>query len=179
MGRRPKNYVPPYKPILMECVRCGESKAETEFYSNKQSRIYNVKKRVPICKECVQALYEELSDKYGQETAVFSLCAALDFPFLPETYKKITETNPPFAFGKYLRALQINQYRDKSFISSVAGKDYPKSEQEKPTSERLNRLQEDFSSLREELHTLKSEISVNQPNKSISKPRKTALNRKK
>lgn len=98
MGRRPKNYVPLHTPVLIECVRCGENKAEIEFYSNKQSRIYNTKKRVPLCKDCVQALLEDYSIRYGEETAVFALCGIMDLPFLPERYKKIAETTPPFSF---------------------------------------------------------------------------------
>lgn len=183
MGRRPKNYVPPHPPVLVECTRCGENKAETEFYCNKQSRIYNIKKRVPLCKDCLQALYEEYSEKYGEEPAVFALCGIMDFPFLPERYKKIVETNPPFAFWKYIKQLQINQYRDESFVSSIVGDDLSRLKQTNPTAyttnERLNRLQEDFSSLREEMHTLKSEISINQPKKSISGTRKNALYRAK
>lgn len=162
MGRRPKNYVPPHPPVLVECTRCGENKAETEFYCNKQSRIYNIKKRVPLCKDCVQALLEEYSHRYGEEVAVFALCGLMDIPFIPELYRKIVETNSPFVFGKYIRALQINQYRTESFISSIAGKDLSELKQANPTAyttnERLNRLQEDFSSLREELHDLRAKL---------------------
>lgn len=162
MGRRPKNYVPPHPPVLVECTRCGENKAETEFYCNKQSRIYNIKKRVPLCKNCVQVLLEEYSQRYGKETAVFALCGLMDIPFIPELYRKIVATNSPFVFGKYIRALQINQYRDESFISSIVGKDLSELKQANPpiytANERLNRLQEDFSSLRMELSTLKANL---------------------
>lgn len=162
MGRRPKNYVPPHPPVLVECTRCGENKAETEFYCNKQSRIYNIKKRVPLCKDCLQALYEEYSDKHGQGVAVFALCGVMDIPFIEGMYKKIAEMNPPFTFGKYLKQLQINQYRDKSFIDSLSGEDLSRLKQANPTAytanELLNRLQEGFSSLREELHGLRAKF---------------------
>lgn len=183
MGRRPKNYVPPHPLALIECVRCGENKPESEFYCNKQSRIYNVKKRVPLCKDCVQVLLEEYSQRYGEETAVFSLCGIMDLPFLHERYKKIAETNPPFSFWKYIKQLQINQYRDISFADSLSGEDLSRLKQANPavytTNERLNRLQEGFSSLREELHRLRSEITADSTKKKTSKTRKTALYRAK
>lgn len=163
MGRRPKNYVPPTSPILMGCVRCGKSKEQTEFYSNKQSKIYNIKKRVPLCKDCVQALLEEYSYRYGEEIAVFALCGVMDIPFLSERYRKIIETDPPFTFGKYVKQIQINQYRDKSFVISVADRVFPETEQASPITyaprEHFNRLQEDVSILREELQNIRANLA--------------------
>ncbi len=107
----------------------------------------------------------------------------MDLPFLPERYKKIAETTPPFTFWKYIKQLQINQYRDISFADSLSGEDLSRLKQAKPaeytTNERLNRLQEGFSSLREELHRLRSEITADPAKKKTSKTRKTALYRAK
>lgn len=148
---------------LIECVRCGENKAETEFYTNKWSRVYASQKQAPLCKDCVQALLGEYTYKYGEEAALFLICAVLDIPFLSEMSKKITEINQPFAFGKYIRQLQMNQYKNKSFATSVVKGDFPEVEQINHrtcvTSERLNRLQEDVSTLREELHDLRTKLT--------------------
>ncbi len=108
MGRRPKNYVPPPPLVSFKCVRCGQNKPETEFYANRWSKIYVAQKRVPLCKNCIQKLFEENTYRYGEKLALYLTCAALDIPYISTRYDKIVETIPPFTLGKYIKQLQIN-----------------------------------------------------------------------
>ncbi|MBD5111441.1 MAG: hypothetical protein HDT42_02735 [Ruminococcaceae bacterium] len=159
MKRKTKKY--PSAPLI-GCVRCGESKAETEFYTNRWSRVYASQKQVPLCKDCVQALLEEYTYKYGEEAALFLICAVLDIPYSMERYKQIAETTPQFTFGRYIRQLQMNQFRNQSFAASVTTGDFPdlgQAAKVSVTSERLNRLQKDVSTLREELLDIRAKLA--------------------
>lgn len=140
---------------LIACVRCGEHKAESQFIHNRWSKVYAARKRVPLCIDCIQALFQENTYRYGEKAALFLTCAAVDIPFLPERYKQIADTSPPFTFGKYIKQLNINQYKASSFAISVMGSSNPDM---LATGESLIRLKEDIETLREELRNLKAKF---------------------
>lgn len=158
MGRRPKNYVPPKPIVTIRCVKCGKDKAETEFYSNKWGKVYVAQKRVPLCKDCVQELFNEYSYEYGEEAAMFLICAALDIPFDNRLTRRTTDKTPPLTVGKYFRQLNRRQYVDSSFAESVTtgGQKCPKPH---GANDRLGELQEGVSAMREELHDLRVKLT--------------------
>ena len=143
---------------LIECVRCGENKPETKFLLNRWSKIY-IQKRVPMCMDCVQALQEEYTYKYGEKSALFLICAALDIPYVSARYDKIIETTPPFTLGKYIRQIQINQYKNTSFAQTVADGDFPTADNTGgkyyATTERVDIIRAEITALREELRDIK------------------------
>lgn len=161
MREKSRKRVPAKQQVHIECVRCGQSKAANEFLANKWSSVYVAKKRVPICKTCVQELFNEYSDKYGVEMATFLICAVLDMPFDVAQLDKETDRKPPLSFGKYYRRLQMKQYNDRTFAGSVTdgGQKCPKVH---GTNDRLLVLQEDVSALREELHNLTAHLTKSQ-----------------
>lgn len=146
---------------LIECVRCGQRKPEAEFVFNRWSKIY-IQERVPLCVDCVQALLEEYTYKYGEKSALFLICAALDIPYVSERYDKIVETTPPFTLGKYIRQIQINQYKSASFAQTVADGDFPTADhtggKHYATAERVNTIRAEVTALREELRDLKAKL---------------------
>lgn len=154
MNRKPKKQP---SVAILECTRCGESKTETEFYSNKWSKVYSAQKRVPLCKDCVQALFNDYSDEYGEEVAVFLICAALDIPFDNRLISSTKNKTPPFTVGKYYRQLQLSRYTDKSFAESVTtgGQKCPKVQ---GANDRLAAIQDDISAMHEELHDLRDRL---------------------
>lgn len=120
MGRRPKNYVPPPDVISITCTCCGKEKLEEEFYSNKWSRVFVINKRkVPICKDCIQSLFEEYTKRFDEKTALAIICANLDMPFYPDLYASITKANSYFTLGLYIRQLNTAQYRHSTFQNSI------------------------------------------------------------
>lgn len=134
MGRRPKNYVPPEGTLFITCLKCGREKEEDEFYMNKWSKIYKINNnRVPICKECVQSIFNEYTKHHDERTALIILCAELDMYYNPDIYNSVIGKNGHFNFGRYLRTLQNNQYQDKSFYDSIAEKKFGRFE--KPNDE--------------------------------------------
>lgn len=113
--------------------------------------------------DCVQALLEEYTYKYGEKSALFLICAALDIPYVSERYDKIVETIPPFTLGKYIKQLQINQFKNCSFAQSVADGDFPTADhtggKHYATAERVDAIQAEVTALREELRDLKVKLA--------------------
>lgn len=157
MGRRPKNYVPPTPIVTIRCVRCGQNKAETEFFANKWSEIYSAQKQVPLCKDCVQAIFDKHMFKYGEDVALFLLCAELDVPYDKLLLERITDKTPPLTIGKYIQRLQMKQYDSKSFAETVTngGQRCPKVQK---SADRLTALQEDVTALREDVQAIKEKL---------------------
>lgn len=160
MGRKPKKRVPPL--TVFECVRCGQTKLETEFLFNRWSKIY-IQKRVPLCMDCVQSLYKENTYQFGEKMALYLTCAVLDVPYASERYEKIIETTPPFTLGKYIRQIQINQYKNSSFAESVADGDIPTADhtggKHYATAERVDAIRAEITALREEMRNLKVKLA--------------------
>lgn len=146
----------------IECIRCGQTKPENEFCHNKWSKVYN-RKRVPLCMDCVQTLFDENKYQFGEEAALYLTCAVLDIPYISERYEKIIETNPPFTLGKYIKQLQINQFKNCSFAKSVADGDFPTADntggKHYATAERVDTIQAEVATLREELRDLKAQFA--------------------
>lgn len=122
MGRRPKNYVPPSDVISITCTCCGEKKSEKDFYTNKWSRVFVADNhKVPICKDCIQNLFEEYTKRFGEEKALVIILANLDMPFYPDLYAKTLKDNSYFTLGLYIRQLNRIPYRNKTFQNSITG----------------------------------------------------------
>lgn len=156
--RKKKKCVP---TPLIECVRCGQNKPEAEFLFNRWSKIY-ARKRVPLCMDCVQSLFKENTYQFGEKMALYLMCAVLDVPFISERYEKIVETSPPFTLGKYIRQIQINQYKNTSFAETVADGDFPTADHTGgkyyATTERVNAIRAEVAALREELRDLRIKL---------------------
>lgn len=147
---------------LIECIRCGQSKSEAEFLFNRWSKIYT-QKRVPLCMGCVQALFDENKYQFGEKMALYLTCAALDIPYISARYDKIIETTPPFTLGKYIRQIQINQYKSASFAQIVADGDFPTADHTGgkyyTTAEHVDTIRAEVMVLREELRDLKVKLA--------------------
>ncbi len=129
MAGRPKKAEVPKEINRIECVRCGKIKHENEFYMSKYSKIFNINgKKVPVCKECLQSLMDEYTEKYDERTALIICCAVLDIPFNAELYAKSFSNANVFNLGVYARQLQMTQYSDKSFLNTITGGELSKTE---------------------------------------------------
>lgn len=162
MGRKPKKRVSPL--AVLKCVCCGQTKPEAEFLFNRWSKIYD-QKRVLLCMDCVQSLFKENTYEFGEKMALYLTCAALDIPFISERYDKIVETSPPLTLGKYIRQIQINQYKSNSFAKSVADGVIPTADhtggKHYATAERVDAIRAEVTALREELRDLQDKLAGN------------------
>ena len=155
MRKPTKKRTPKRTSVTLNCVRCGENKSENDFYVNRWSKVYIKQNRVPLCKKCIETLFEEYSYNYGKRNALFLMCAILNIPFLPERFENISKTNPPFTMSRYMRQLQVNQYKLQSFASSVVGEKIIDTN----TGESILKLQNDVMTLHNELSAIKDKIS--------------------
>jgi len=113
------------------CMCCLKDKKEDNFFKSQWTKIWNYSnKRVLICKDCVDNLMNEYSNRYGEETALKICCAILDIPFYAATYKSIIENNSIFNIGLYIRILNGRQFQYKTFLNSIVDGELFKSEQE-------------------------------------------------
>lgn len=113
------------------CVCCLKNKKENNFFKSQWTKIWNYSnKRVLICKDCIDNLMNEYSNRYGEETALKICCAILDIPFYAATYKSIIENNSIFNIGLYIRILNGRQFQYKTFLNSIVDGELFKSEQE-------------------------------------------------
>lgn len=104
-----------------ECLYCGKSYVETSYY-NSNSIFYSNTGKLPYCKQCIEKLYQYLSDKYTredyqnpEERAVRRLCMAFDIYYKKDifesalnNFKKSDVTTSPMS--QYMRIIQLYQY---------------------------------------------------------------------
>ena len=87
-------------------------------------------RRVLFCKECVDKLMQEYTQRYGEKTALIILLALLDMPFYASTYKGIIENNNMFNVGLYIRMLNGRQYQYQTFANTIVGDELSKTDSE-------------------------------------------------
>lgn len=108
-----------------KCTFCGELKAPTKDFYLSRSRIYKYNdERMPICKECLSNLFNELKVKYEDEMkALYHLCMLFDIYFNKELVEK-SFNNENFSIEDnllktYMKNVNsLNQYKFKDSFSS-------------------------------------------------------------
>lgn len=113
------------------CQCCGVSKTEDNFYKSQWTKVWNMSdKHVLFCKECMDKLMTEYSNRYGEQTALAICLALLDMPFYPTTYKSVINNNSIFNIGLYIRLLNGRQWQYKSFANSIVENQLSKTDDE-------------------------------------------------
>lgn len=113
------------------CQCCGVSKSESNFYKSQWTKVWNVSGRhVLFCKNCIDKLMKEYTNRYGEQTALAICLALLDMPFYPTLYRSIIMNNSFFNIGLYIRLLNGKQYRFKCFADSIVEHQLSKSDEE-------------------------------------------------
>lgn len=122
----------PKKEIIKHnCLICGEEKKDTEFFMSKWSRVWRQSgQRVLFCKECLNQLLTEYSNRYGEELALAMVLHYLDLPFHASLYRSTCEANSIFNIGMYIRLIQMQQYQNSTFINTLASKELDKTSKE-------------------------------------------------
>ena len=120
--------------LIYRCCRCG---AEYEnpvghFYMVKYSELYKKNDRyAPLCKECVNELFDVFSRRYHDDkTACILLCHLLDIPFYHTLYDSIVVNNNTFSVGLYLRQINNRQYQNQNFCNTLLSDELGKSDKE-------------------------------------------------
>jgi len=110
-------------------MHCCEEKAESNFYTSKDSKIWNyTRKHAPFCKDCVDSLFKEYSTDYGEQNALIIICAILDVPYYASVYKAMSENKDDFLIGNYIKKLNGPQYKAKTFAGTLLSDELDKTE---------------------------------------------------
>lgn len=130
MPRKPKTVQNKKEKPRWTCVCCGEEKVEDNFFSSKWSKVWcTTNHKVLICKDCIQKLFNEYTNRYDEYTALKICCHYLDVPIYRTLYDSIVENNNFFNVGLYLRQLQLGQYMFKGFEVSMINGELTKSDE--------------------------------------------------
>ena len=132
IANKPKTVPKPkVEKAIYTCQCCGVPKTEDNFYKSQWTKVWNMSdKHVLFCKECMDKMMNEYSNRYGEQTALAICLALLDMPFYPATYKSVITNNSIFNIGLYIRLLNGRQWQYKSFANSIVENQLTKTEDE-------------------------------------------------
>lgn len=115
------------EPVTYDCVCCGETKRENQFYMSKTSKIWNIaNKKVLICKTCATDIFEKLKSEYTEDEALLGICAMLDIPYFKRLALVFQEKGQPVNIGKYIASLNNRQYENITFLESILSSEFSK-----------------------------------------------------
>lgn len=123
-GRPPKKNIIDTSqfPTMYKCTQCGK------IVTDPQGIFYNITKNnslyagnggyANICVECCNKFFQKMVEKYSNEKLALSLtCAAMGCYFSEALYTTMKDTGTgEIHIGKYLRRLNLSQYKDLSFV---------------------------------------------------------------
>lgn len=107
------------KRHVITCSCCGKPKYEDYFYLNRASHVFDgLWNRVPICRDCLDALYRRFSLQYDQLASAAAIAAIMDLPF-SEPVAHICIEDGKFKVGNYVRNQNLTAMKEKTFIDSI------------------------------------------------------------
>lgn len=109
-------------PMEYRCTRCGKtlSDAKGYFFTSKTSPLFVANNLYThICADCANELFFDLRTKHKDlKTAMIMICHYLDVYFSETLFEQVKD-NANFSLGNYLKLLNGNQYKAKSFNNSL------------------------------------------------------------
>lgn len=117
---RPSKKKPPEEKKKYPCIRCGREFAFDDYYKSTSTYIWRITDgRVPVCRDCLKALFDDAKDRWDEESAVAVVCHYLDIPFDMSLYASLVGKCNNFDIGVYVRMLNGPQYTMSSFANSL------------------------------------------------------------
>lgn len=118
---------------IYTCLRCNSSWENPigHFYKSAWSELYLKNSRyTPLCKSCVEELFDSGEKKYGTKTSAIIMCYKLDIPFYHSLFDSVIVSNNRFTMGLYLRQLNGTQYRYQDFSQTILNKELSKTNED-------------------------------------------------
>lgn len=118
---------------IYTCLACGKSWENPvgHFYVSKWSESFVKNSRyAPICKKCVQEMFDSYEKKYDTRTACILICHKLDTPFYHELFESIIKNNNTFSYGLYARQLNNRQYQYQDFSQTILNGELSKTDKD-------------------------------------------------
>lgn len=102
---------------MYKCIKCGKEYKNLKLFPASQSKLYGGwDGHLPICRECLYNMFEELKDSYGDERlALRRLCMLFDIHYSEEIFDSATKRNNSSFFGTYLRNANLKQHMGKTY----------------------------------------------------------------
>lgn len=103
------------------CLKCGRSTniPEGAFYMSKWSKLWAKNgSRFPICKECLNDIFQENVGRYGVRFAILVACYMMDIPFVNAVVDTI-EHHANLTIGSYTRGLNKLLGTQRTFTNSL------------------------------------------------------------
>lgn len=108
--RTEKNYV---------CMKCSQTKAESAFWESTGTKLWNVSNnKVPICRNCIQEVYDDFQNKYGSKLATIICCSILDIVYSENLFNQIAYKDK-YTIGNYISRAKNGIYRSQCFADSI------------------------------------------------------------
>lgn len=113
-----------------KCFYCGTEYVETNYYKS-FGKFYNNIGKIPYCKQCVENFYQQYYKEYlrdgcltPEKNAIQRICMAFDIYYSDTVFasamNKIKQSNINISpMGQYMRTIQLNQYKDKSYDHTI------------------------------------------------------------
>lgn len=110
------------KPSFYECCSCKKQfKKLDDNFPASQSNIYSANHKLPICKSCLDKLYEHYCIALGSEDAsIRRICMKFDIYFdqsLLNASRKITKDRS--RIHTYISRANLTQYKDKTYDTTI------------------------------------------------------------
>lgn len=97
----------------IKCYKCGGDFSDDKGYYNSKSILYLHMKKLPICKDCVDSIYQIFLQKYNDEKiALYELCRKIDMPFHQAIFEGSLKKGSEQVAKHYFRIL--NSFRDRN-----------------------------------------------------------------
>lgn len=96
------------------CKNCGEKKIETEYYTSSLERDERTG-RLPYCKDCITKMCYDEDEKFSKEKFT-KMLRLIDKPYIQEVYKKCLKEDVKNPIGKYIRMINLGQYKKKTWM---------------------------------------------------------------
>jgi hypothetical protein len=110
------------KPSFYQCSRCGKKLTNEDSFPASQSELYaGWGYRLPICKPCLDKLFDFYTQKLGDEDeAIRRICMKFDIYFsqsLANASRKITKNRS--RIHTYISRSNLGQYSNKSYDTTI------------------------------------------------------------
>lgn len=114
---------PAVKPHqIKRCVCCGtEYSRATDFYNAPNTMLYrNNSGRLPVCRGCIDALFDRYQEMFDADTAIRRICMKFDLYYSPTLVEASKEMGAHKSrMSAYIAKLNLNAYDGKTYDSTI------------------------------------------------------------
>lgn len=107
-----------------KCLACGKEfdSPSGHFYKTKSKLYEKNDMYYPICQSCLRKKFDEYTKRYNEQIATIIICHYLDIPFFYSLYDSLIKKNDGFNIGMYIRQMNNQQYKTKTFVNTLVDK---------------------------------------------------------